>query len=86
MKGAVMADVREEKIEVLKRELDAFVLEYNETFGDMQMRVIGAMFGRRIRALTGKPVRDFVTECGLFWAVLNKNGGTTIRSRRMPNE
>jgi hypothetical protein len=48
--------------------------------------VIGAMFGRRIRALTGKPVRDFVTECGLFWAVLNKNGGTTIRSRRMPNE
>jgi hypothetical protein len=71
-------------VEALQNEIVRYVAEYNRTFGWMKMRILAALFGKRIQKITGMSVRDFVDKTQLFWAAPTKNGGTNLWERGTP--
>lgn len=79
-----MDESRQEKLIALNSEVERYVADYNQTFGNMKMQIMGAMYGKRIRALTGKSAREYIQSTGLYWFYPHKNGGASIWAKSVP--
>ena len=75
------------EVDKLKGEVDRYVADYNRMFGHCKLKIIGALFGRRIRKLTDMSTREFMESTGLFMCVPNAQGGVLLWSRsvELPN-
>lgn len=70
--------------EDLGREIERYVDDYNLTFGWLKLQIIGALFGRRIKKITGLSAREFTQQTGLFWVVPTPTGGVKLWARKTP--
>lgn len=78
------AEKKRLEIEDLKGELERYVDDYNLTFGWLKLQIIGALFGRRIKKVTGLSAREFTQQTGLFWVVPTPQGGVKLWARKTP--